>query len=137
MKLNVKHINKILDHIRGDLNRLWMPWFGVQEGTPAGLYEEIDKFADCGTACCFAGWSLLLSMPKSKWSKQFSRKGDLDIDSQKEAERLGLTEKESSNLFAAAFGSRKQQFEQVKKRLRSIIAHRVAVGETSARKIRV
>jgi hypothetical protein len=138
-ELNVKHFNKILAHIRGDLKRLWMPWFGVRKGTEMALSEGLKNrdFARCGTACCFAGWSELLATPRKDWKKLFSEDGDLSIDSSIEGERLGLTEDEYSILFRSVNGSRRKQFDAVRERLRGIIANRVAQGEVGAKKIRV
>jgi|ERR1700691_787588 len=136
-ELNVKHINKILGHIQADIRRLWMPWWGVKKG--AECVEQAGKelqFAACGTAACFAGWSKLLSMPKKERDGQFYSKGYLCVSGKLEAERLGLDDSERF-LFTEADGTQREQFNEVKKRLRMIIAGRVARGELSAKKIRV
>jgi uncharacterized DUF497 family protein len=139
MPLNVKHINKILAHIRGDVRRLYMPLWGITKKSE-NVKDYGINFAKCGTACCFAGWSHLLSMPKKDWSKAFVDDGRLlPMVKDEEAERMGLTLAEASMLFwgGGTGVTPEQQFNTVKSRLRTIIQMRVANGELSAKKIRV
>jgi hypothetical protein len=140
-ELNVKHINKIIRHIKGDLRRLWMPfWWAYQKGA----IEGPETYAPCNTAACFAGWSLLLSMPRKDWAKHFDKDGELknrpydyDYDNT-EGRRLGLTTEEAWMLFDGDAGdTRRQQWATVKGRLKEIIKDRVARGELSAKKIRL
>jgi hypothetical protein len=136
--LNFKHFNKILAHIRGDLKRLWMPEFGIKKGTGAAEATAIKGFPLCGTAACFAGWSRLLSIPKKDWKNEFNEYGELqNVSFASEGIRLGLTEEEAYKLFDGAYGTRRQQFETVKIRLRNLITARVAAGELTAKKIKL
>jgi hypothetical protein len=142
-KLNVKHINKILAYIREDLDRFYMPTWGVKGGSrAAAVISDIERatrkeklhFPACGTVACFAGWSKLLSVPEANWDGMFDRYGELEINWREEVERLGLTEDEST-LFGSVRGTREQQLRVVEKRLCAIAKARVALGEEEAKGI--
>jgi len=138
MPLNVTHINKVLKHIEGDVRRLNMPLWGVLKGTPSA--EDVrapSSYAKCGTACCFAGWSHLLSVPRKKWKAEFGPTGELDISRWKETEKLGLTYAEANRLFAPVTGTPEEQFDVLKERLRELVDDRLSDGELGAKEIRV
>jgi hypothetical protein len=137
-KLNVKHINKILAHIREDVKRLHMPRWGVKKQSQAAKVSglRVARFPSCGTVACFAGWSLLLATPRKEWKSLFTSIGSLDIDAVKEVRRLGLSPGESS-LFASCDGTAKEQLTIVEDRLRAIVRERVLLGDNSAKEIKV
>lgn len=147
-KLNVRHINKIVKHIAGNVKRLYMPTWGVQKGSEVARERELkdSRFPECGTVACFAGWSKLLSIPKKEWKSIFTDTGAMEVieDSDfgasivaEETQRLGLTKGEAADLFDSAYGSPSIQFTAVKQRLRCLIAARVDLGDKSAKRIKL
>lgn len=138
--LNVDHLNLIIEHIKSDLNRLWMPAIGVKKGSRIATTERAEgltEFGECGYACCLCGWSKLLATPRDAWESEWARGEHLQASPVMEGARLGLSELETARLFASASGTRAEQWNEVRRRLENIVQHRVAAGEESAKGVRI
>ena len=65
MALNVKLLRKIKRHILAKPRRLHMSWWAVHKDEEGSTYNgdsgRREKFEECGTAACIAGWACILS----------------------------------------------------------------------------
>jgi hypothetical protein len=112
-KLNEKLVKKVLEHIKA--------FPEAYEQCNWARPVERTKKTPCGAAGCFAGWAVLLSAPKSKRHGIALQAEDDASNLETEAMRLlGLTENEAGFLFDVAYGTPKQNYKVIVKRLTHI-----------------
>lgn len=124
--INVKEIRRVLRHIKADMRRFRMDYYGIKKGTDAGRTEN--NFAPCGTRGCFGGWVVLKNTPKKDWAKLFDRDGDMKFNVGEKARRIiGFTENEATNVFVCSFSGQdtpRNQFRDLKKAINLVLANR-------------
>lgn len=75
-KLNVKLLRKIQKHILAKPDRLMMEgyvYYGEQGEVFRGDNGSYQRFADCGTAACIAGWTNLLTRGRDATDSERAR----------------------------------------------------------------
>lgn len=92
LKLNVKLLEKIKKHLKEEPKRYhqgkWVEEVSVWDANAPA----------CGTVGCIAGWAVLLSVPKKRWSFWFRREESIKDRASK---LLGLDYNQTNYLFAA------------------------------------
>jgi hypothetical protein len=80
--MKVKLLRKVKKHILEEPKRLFMAWYVVRKGDDASVIRGMrdDRFADCGTAACIAGWTLILSGEDTPYSRSAAAAKLLGID---------------------------------------------------------
>jgi hypothetical protein len=126
--INMPEIRKVLAHIEGDLRRLEMRKWGITKGyvakviplvtarvagVPPEEVSEVDVeylkvlkrldeagWAQCGTRACFAGWQVLLSIPRDEWFKVMTDEREMMTEVREQAaEAFGFTHDEGYAVF--------------------------------------
>jgi hypothetical protein len=133
--INMKLVYRVLDHIKEDLHRLEMGRYGVLKGSesldPDSDQFEGDlinkKFPECETKCCFGGWGVLLTTPKSQHQELFFKNGNMKNQFEKARKLFGFTVKEADHVFAGDsvwLGTTRKQFKYLKKDINKVLEAR-------------
>lgn len=106
--INMKLVREVLTHIKSDIRRLEMNRYGVKQGSSAidpdsdhfegGLTNE--KFPECRTKCCFGGWGVFLTTPKSKRKNLFWKSGEMKNQFERARKLFGFSADEADSIFS-------------------------------------
>ena len=130
-KLNNKLVDCVLEHIEHEVE-------AGSEAYDQNTWAEIAvgkgrQPIQCGTSGCFAGWACMLSTPIDEWREAFGLMCNVgpravaNYDfSESAQEKLGLTDVEAGYLFDGHNGSKREQLEAIKGRVRVIREARAA-----------
>lgn len=126
-KINLRYIRRVLRFIEsGPKLRFDMRTY-LDHADNVLLKEERTKknlralgYPECGTRACFAGWCVLLQLPKKEWAYAAYKLDILRVATQ----LCGFTEDEAYSVFDAAYGTFTQQLRELKSRINDVLAER-------------
>lgn len=106
-EINMKLMRKVLAHIKSDFRRLNMGTYGELKGSESAQMEKEEgclvnpnRWPSCNTKACMAGWTVLVSTPKSQWKSLFEKDGDMKTSTHSKARKLlGLSVEEANEIF--------------------------------------